>query len=79
MKKYLINMLTEWKRECRATTIVQFSYNYITGILIIYTSQPGCFIGKAGCHAHKYMEIFKEEFSGFNNIEIVEVDRCIIN
>ena len=79
MKKYLINMLKEWKRECRATTIVQFSYNYITGILIIYTSQPGYFIGKSGCYINKYLELCKRDNSSFNNIEIYETDMTIIN
>lgn len=79
MNKQIIDILTQWKYECKATTILQFKMSYSTGILIIYTSQPGYFIGKAGCYFNKYTEMFKEEFSGFNNIEIVEVDNYVIN
>lgn len=70
----IYDILKKWKDECGAKGVTQFKYSFLTGTLTIFTPFPGHFIGKAGCYMNKYIEIFKNEISSFNNIKFEETD-----
>lgn len=73
--EYIFKILKAWKEESMMERgVIQFKYNYSTGILVLYTTYPGWLIGKAGCHINKYTEIFKNEIYGFNSIEFIQTD-----
>lgn len=75
----ICDILREWKKECEYKGVIQFKHSYSTGILTIFTAYPGYLIGKEGCHAYKYIEIFKNKIIGFDTIKFVETDhRCIV-
>ena len=50
--KKIQKIMKKWKEESGATRVIQFKYR--SGILTIYTSQPGWLIGKAGVLSDKY-------------------------
>lgn len=79
MNRYICKILKQWQEESGATSPIQFKTPHATGILTIYTSQPGWLIGKAGCYVEKYEKILKKcNTFEVKSIEIQEVDGYIV-
>lgn len=68
------SILKQWKTEAKATRVIQFKYNYSTGVLSIYTSQPGYLIGRHGDLVEKYKQVLKESIPSFTKVEFWETD-----
>lgn len=68
--RFIQDILKNWKEESESNRVVQ--YQYRSGILTIYTSQPGYFIGKGGKLFDKYEKILKREDPNFKELKIEE-------
>lgn len=68
------NILKQWKAEAKATRVIQFRYDSSTGVLSIYTSQPGYLIGRYGNLVEKYKQILKDSVRSFTKVEFVETE-----
>ena len=66
-------IMRQWKTESGSTRVCQFKLDK-EGILNIYTSQPGFYIGKYGALVFKYREILKSKFPSIKNVNFVETD-----
>lgn len=65
--------LEEWASEAKAKYPVQFHISD-DGVLRIYTSRPGYFIGKTGSLVDKYEAKIKSRFKDIKEIHFVEVN-----
>ncbi len=70
----IARIMKKWKEDAGVKYPCLFRYR--NGILEIYTSKPGLFIGKYGCLVNKYRNILKEELksSNFDNVRFIETD-----
>ena len=67
-------ILKQWKKESKSKVPMQ--YRYMDGVLEIYTTQPGWYIGKAGILGNKYIDILKSEVHDFKELKLVETEYC---
>lgn len=75
----VLNILIEWKNECRLTTIgVKTTYANSKHYLTIFTDRPGFMIGKQGCTFYKYRDkILAVAHNRWDDIDIKEVGEFI--
>ena len=65
-------ILKEWKTEAKATRPTHVSLR--RGILTIYSSEVGYFIGKRGDLVYKYKNILINQFPQIKDVVFEEVD-----
>lgn len=68
--KFIQEILKDWKEESGINRVVQ--YQYRSGVLTIYTSQPGWFIGVGGKLVDKYKNILKRDVPDFKELKFEE-------
>ena len=73
MGKYIQKIMRQWKKESGSDRVCQFKLQR-DGKLVLYTSQPGRFIGLHGCLYDKYESILKTKIPEINSIDIVETN-----
>ena len=74
------DIIKKWKQEAglgENEVVLTNPYPNISDIITIYTSKPGCFIGKEGKLYKKYFDIIKEKF-GATDIKFEETDSWYI-
>ena len=79
MRKELLNVIKEWKKESRVRSIILINANCTDSkVLTICTSKPGLMIGKKGVMINKYLTKIKEIAPNIENVEFVETDSWYI-
>jgi ribosomal protein S3 len=78
MDEMIKAILSSWKEEVNVQGVIQYKLSFTTRELTIFTSKPGYFIGKAGCHVDKYLKMLKEKHLGIESIKFQEVDSFVI-
>lgn len=68
MKRKIKKIMEQWKKESGSCSACEFNFDK-RGILRIYTSQPGLYIGRSGALINKYRGILKSQFSEFEDVE----------
>ena len=71
-------ILKMWKAEAKADRPIQYHFSYVTGELILCTSQPGLLIGLHGTLVDKYRDLLKNSISEFKTVRFQEVERYYI-
>lgn len=75
----LKTVITNWVDEAHVTSPVLYNMGHITKTLVIFTTQPGWMIGKAGGLLEKYHKIITEDvpFCRGIHVKIVEAQEYI--
>lgn len=73
MGKHIQKIMRQWKKESGSNRVCQFQLQS-DGKLVLYTSQPGRFIGLHARLYDKYESILKNEIPKINSVDIVETN-----
>lgn len=64
--------LENWKKDSKSVQPLMYTVRGKT--VTVYTTQPGWYIGKAGCLIDKYIALFKQIFGDEVELKIVEAN-----
>ena len=67
-------ILAKWKAETKHS--LPCYYTLAEGMLTIYTSSPGPFIGFLGERVHRYKKLLIKEIPRILDVQFEEVDNC---
>ena len=66
-------IIKEWLSKIGYTEPVGYYRNIFKREMEIYTTRPGCLIGKAGVNVEVFKKMLFEEFGGEWNVKFVEI------
>lgn len=75
--KNISNIMRKWKAESSSESVLQYRFFEDSGVLCVYTSNIGLYIGSKGNLYDKYTQIFKNEIPQVNEIDFMETNDTV--